>query len=81
MTSLYDLTIPFLTTVLKTEQSLLEKAEKFEGASTQELLEARLAPDMWPLSQQIVISTLHATMAVAKLTGKTPNSVNFGPGT
>ncbi|KAI1170606.1 hypothetical protein F4777DRAFT_106764 [Nemania sp. FL0916] len=81
MASLYDLTIPFLTNALKAEQHLLEKAESFaaeKGITVDELLEARLAPDMWPLSQQIVISSLHATMCVLKITGTTPNKVDFG---
>ncbi|KAI0551521.1 hypothetical protein F4679DRAFT_538265 [Xylaria curta] len=82
MTSLYDLTIPFLTNVLKTQQDLLAQAEAFateKGTPISELLEARLAPDMWPLSQQIVITTLHAAMTVLKLTGTPPPKITFGP--
>ncbi|KAI0912768.1 hypothetical protein F4823DRAFT_559698 [Ustulina deusta] len=79
MTTLYDLTFPFLIASLKAEQHLLAKAEAFEGVSITEFLDARLAPDMWPLSQQIVISTLHAAMTVAKLTGTKPNDITFGP--
>ncbi|KAI0429163.1 hypothetical protein F5Y09DRAFT_342991 [Xylaria sp. FL1042] len=78
MASLYDLTIPFLTNALKAQQHLLSKAEGFE-VSTNDLLESRLAPDMWPLSQQIVITALHAAMFVAKVTGNPPNQINFGP--
>ncbi|KAI1748727.1 hypothetical protein F4782DRAFT_534164 [Xylaria castorea] len=82
MTSLYDLSVPFLTNVLKTEQSLLAQAEAFakeKGTPMSEILEARLAPDMWPFSQQIVISTLHAAMFVLKLTGTPPPKITFGP--
>ncbi|TGJ78872.1 hypothetical protein E0Z10_g9893 [Xylaria hypoxylon] len=82
MTTLYDLTIPFLIKALKTEQNLLAKAEAFateKGTPIAELLETRLAPDMWPLSQQIVIITLHAALAVLKLTGTPPPKINFGP--
>ncbi|KAJ8106506.1 hypothetical protein ONZ43_g7044 [Nemania bipapillata] len=82
MTTLYDLTFPTLIAALKTEQSLLEKAETFateKGTPITELLEARLAPDMWALSQQITITALHATMTVLKLTGKEGNKVEFGP--
>ncbi|KAI0186420.1 hypothetical protein EV127DRAFT_173269 [Xylaria flabelliformis] len=82
MTSLYDLTIPFLTSALKTQQDLLAKAEAFakeKGIPISEILEARLAPDMWPLSQQIVITALHADMFVLKLTGTPPPQITFGP--
>ncbi|GAW22606.1 hypothetical protein ANO14919_121480 [Xylariales sp. No.14919] len=82
MTTLYDLTIPFLTNALKAEQHILAQAEAFAAEKSipiTELLEARLAPDMWPLSQQIVITALHSAMTVAKLTGVAPPQINFGP--
>ncbi|KAI0409217.1 hypothetical protein F4802DRAFT_240273 [Xylaria palmicola] len=82
MTSLYDLVFPTLINVLKAEQHLLSKAEAFaaeKGTPINELLETRLAPDMWPLSQQIVISALHAALTVSKLTGAAPNKIVFGP--
>ncbi|KAI0205908.1 hypothetical protein F4808DRAFT_455411 [Astrocystis sublimbata] len=82
MTSLYDLSIAFLIKALKTEQTLLSKAEAFaaeKGTPITELLDLRLAPDMWPLSQQIVISALHSGKTVEKLTGKTANAIQFGP--
>ncbi|KAI1812497.1 hypothetical protein GGS20DRAFT_587417 [Poronia punctata] len=82
MTSLYDLTFPPTINILKTQQGLLEKAEALaseKGTPINELLEIRLAPDMWPLSQQVIISALHATNLVRKLAGGTPNEVPFGP--
>ncbi|KAI0436934.1 hypothetical protein F4803DRAFT_540600 [Xylaria telfairii] len=82
MTSLYDITVPFLINALKAEQHLLAQAEAFateKGTPISELLETRLAPDMWPLSQQFVISALHAAMTVLKLTGTPPNKIEFGP--
>ncbi|KAI0529964.1 hypothetical protein GGR58DRAFT_276482 [Xylaria digitata] len=82
MTTLYDLTFPFLINALKAEQHLLAQAEAFaaeKGTPIAELLGARLAEDMWPLSQQIVITTLHSAMTVLKLTGTAPNQINFGP--
>ncbi|KAI0451001.1 hypothetical protein F5B21DRAFT_528317 [Xylaria acuta] len=82
MTSLYDLTIPFLINALKAEQHLLAQAEALaaeKGTPISELLESRLAPDMWPLSQQIVISALHSAMTVLKLTGTPPPKIEFGP--
>ncbi|KAI1349736.1 hypothetical protein F5Y01DRAFT_169562 [Xylaria sp. FL0043] len=79
MTSLYDLTVPFLTNALKAQQHLISKAESFGTVSVNDLLESRLAEDMWPLNQQFTITALHATMCVLKLTGAQPNQVNYGP--
>ncbi|KAI0965801.1 hypothetical protein F4678DRAFT_451289 [Xylaria arbuscula] len=78
MATLYELSIPFLIKALKAEQHLISKAESFGTVSVNDLLESRLAPDQWPLSQQFVISALHAASAVAKLTGATPNKITFG---
>ncbi|KAI0097485.1 hypothetical protein GGR51DRAFT_540816 [Nemania sp. FL0031] len=83
MTTLYDLTFPTLVAALKTQQSLLAKAEAYaaeKGIHIKELLESRLAPDMWPASQQIVITAMHAKMTVGKLTDIEPaNEIAFGP--
>ncbi|KAI1112569.1 hypothetical protein F5Y14DRAFT_267262 [Nemania sp. NC0429] len=82
MASLYDLAVPVLTNILKAEQHLLAQAEAFaadKGTPISEILELRLAPDMWPLSQQIVISALHTGSFLAKAAGITPNTVVFGP--
>ncbi|KAF2968704.1 hypothetical protein GQX73_g4909 [Xylaria multiplex] len=82
MTTLYDLTVPFLINALKAEQHLLAQAEAFateKGIPIAELLESRLAEDMWPLSQQIVITAIHSKMTVLKLTGNAPVDINFGP--
>lgn len=83
MTTLYDITFPPLINALKSAQNLVAQAEAHaaeKGTPITELFEARLAPDMWPLSQQIVITALHSAMTVAKLTGATPNKIEFGPG-
>ncbi|KAI8631431.1 hypothetical protein F5Y19DRAFT_395974 [Xylariaceae sp. FL1651] len=82
MTTLYDLTVPFLISALTAEQNLLAKAEAHaaeKGTPIAELLETRLADDMWPLSQQATIIALHAGLAMLKLTGTTPPTVNVGP--
>jgi hypothetical protein len=82
MTTLYDITFPPLINALKSAQNLVAQAETYsaeKGTPLKDLFEARLAPDMWPLSQQIVITALHSAMTVAKLTGATPNKIDFGP--
>lgn len=84
MTSLYDIVVPTLTSILKAEQHLLTQAEAFaaeKGTPISEILELRIAPDMWPLSQQIMITALHTGSFLSKVAGLTPNKVVFGPGT
>lgn len=84
MASLYDLSVPTLINALKSEQHILAQAEAYaaeKGIPISEILELRLAPDMWPLSQQVVISAIHAGAFLAKIAGITPNKVAFGPGT
>lgn len=83
MATLYDFAFTTFINLLKTQQGLLEKAEAYaaeKGIDVSELLEARLAPDMWPASQQITISCLHASNAIVKLAGGEANNVPFGPG-
>ncbi|KAI1162721.1 hypothetical protein F5B18DRAFT_364622 [Nemania serpens] len=82
MTSLYDLSIPTITNILKAQQHLLAQAEAFaaeKGTPISEILDLRIAPDMWPLSQQIVISSIHVGSFLSKVAGLTPNKVVFGP--
>ncbi|KAI1197861.1 hypothetical protein F5X97DRAFT_301133 [Nemania serpens] len=82
MTSLYDIVVPTLTSILKAEQHLLTQAEAFaaeKGTPISEILELRIAPDMWPLSQQIMITALHTGSFLSKVAGLTPNKVVFGP--
>ncbi|EOD45299.1 hypothetical protein BKCO1_500057 [Neofusicoccum parvum] len=56
---LYDTTVGVFIRRLKTISALLKKAEKWcddNGKPHSELLEARLAPDMYPLTSQIRLS-------------------------
>ncbi|KAF3064607.1 hypothetical protein GL218_01340 [Daldinia childiae] len=73
MASLYELTIPVLTRVLRTEESLLKKAEehaKTTGTPVEELVAARLAPDMFSLSKQVGVTVLFARIVSHLLAGK-----------
>lgn len=70
--SIYDLSIPVLTRGLTNLSSILDKAaahaagKKFEPSA---LLQARLFPDMFPLSRQIQIACDTAKGAAARLAG------------
>jgi len=65
--SLYQTTVPQFIAMLKNMQAWLDKAaaQKAEAA----LIEARLAPDMFPLSRQIQIASDAAKGAGARMTG------------
>jgi len=71
--SIGDLAIHTFVPVLKTLATLLEKGRahaQADGSPTTALLEARLAPDMFPLSTQVQLACHHARDAVARLTGR-----------
>ncbi|KAI1207878.1 uncharacterized protein F4807DRAFT_433589 [Annulohypoxylon truncatum] len=72
MTSFYDLTIPVLTKILQTEVELLKEAEKYakeNGKSVDDLLKARLSPDMFPASTQVSITAMFTNKILQILVG------------
>lgn len=72
MNDIYQFTVPIFTKTLKALDSLLAKAQQIvaeKGADEAFLLEARLAPDMFPLKKQIQIACDNAKGAAARLSG------------
>ncbi|KAI1344351.1 hypothetical protein F5Y15DRAFT_110262 [Xylariaceae sp. FL0016] len=70
MTSLYDIFVPQMTNLVKAQQTILAKTESFaaeKGIPMSEMLQARLADDMWPLSKQVCIVTIFAKAGAASL--------------
>lgn len=68
----YDASVPVFRQMLGSLSALLEKAESHAKAScmdVNELLEARLAPDMFTFTRQIQIACDHAKGCVARLAG------------
>lgn len=68
----YDASVPVFQQMLKNLSALLLKAEAHageKGVDINSMLDARLAPDMFPFSKQIQIATDHAKGACARLTG------------
>jgi uncharacterized protein len=68
----YEMTVPVFKKALTNLDVLLTKAEAFvaEGKITEEnLLDARLAPDMFPLLKQVTIASDNAKGASARLAG------------
>jgi hypothetical protein len=67
--------IPTFTRMLNSLSAILDKAvahSKSNGGDAATLLEARLAPDMFPLVKQVQIATDHAKGATARLSGREP---------
>ena len=76
--SLYDVSIPGYVLMLKNLAALLDKAEahaKATGADPATYLEARLAPDMAPLTKQIQLASDAAKGGAARLAGVAPPSM------
>ena len=69
--SMYRISVPVFRQSLAALFAVLEKAETFcseNDLESVELLEKRLAPDMFTLKQQVQRATFHAAQAAAKLT-------------
>jgi hypothetical protein len=66
--SIYDASTPVFVRAFVSMQDWLDKALA-EGKDEKALMEARLAPDMYPLSRQIQIASDTAKAAVARLAG------------
>ena len=70
---MYQASVPALLQMLTALSAVLDKAEaqcRSEGRDPAELIGARLAPDMFPLSRQVQIATDHAKGAAARLSGR-----------
>lgn len=75
--SLYDASIPGYLRMLRNVGALMDKAEAWageQGLPLEPVLEARLAPDMFPLTRQVQIVTDAAKGGAARLAGMEPPS-------
>jgi hypothetical protein len=73
--SLYDQVVPVYSRMLSNLDEILTKAEADAASRKIEpevLLNARLAPDMFPLTRQVQVMTDHAKFAACRLTGSEP---------
>ena len=66
---LYDASVPTFLHFLQALSKLIDKAAA-SGVPEAQILEARLAPDMFPFPRQVQIATDLAKGAVARLTGE-----------
>jgi len=72
MSDLYDASVPVFDTMLKNLSALLAKGAAHaaaRGFDPAVLLNARLAPDMFPLVKQVQIATDAAKFGAARVTG------------
>jgi uncharacterized protein len=75
---LFDASIPVYLQMLNNVDAILEKAEghaREQGRQPESFLEARLAPDMHPLSRQIQMISDAAKGGAARLAGLVPPSM------
>ncbi|KAI0379519.1 hypothetical protein F5Y04DRAFT_259896 [Hypomontagnella monticulosa] len=73
MTSLYDTTIPVIINALKTEEMILKQAEEWakkNNVPISDIVNARLYPDMFNLSMQVMVTVLYAGKGIKALTGE-----------
>ena len=71
--SLHDASVPIFRQMLAALSHILDKAAaqaSESGINPATLIEARLAPDMFPLARQVQIATDHAKGATARLAGQ-----------
>jgi uncharacterized protein len=69
---IYAFSVETFIPVLKNLSDLLDKASAQKGAEADLLADARLAPDMFPLSRQVQIACDAAKSGAARLTGAEP---------
>jgi uncharacterized protein len=70
--SMQNMAIDSFAPVLQSLSRILDKAAAHETAAKIDLANARLAPDMYTLAQQVRIACVQARDCVARLTGKKP---------
>jgi uncharacterized protein len=69
---MYALSVETFIPVLNNLSDLLDKASAQKGAEAETLVEARLAPDMFPLPRQVQIACDMAKSCAARLSGGEP---------
>ena len=70
---MYQASVPVFLQMLTALSAILDKAAEHartSGIDPAELVNARLAPDMFPLARQVQIATDHAKGAAARLSGR-----------
>lgn len=69
MQNLYTVTVPTFVTMLTALKGVMAKAAEHSAGNENDLLNDKLAPDMFPFVKQIQIATDHAKGSSARLAG------------
>lgn len=69
---MYAFSVETFIPILNNLSDLLDKAAAQKGAGAEALVEARLAPDMFPLARQVQIAADMAKSGTARLSGAEP---------
>lgn len=83
--SLHEATVPTFLQILRAMSGLVDRSEAWgadHGIGEAELLDWRLADDMWPLARQFKLVTVHSALAVeSALEGVFPHDLSAPPTT
>jgi uncharacterized protein len=67
--SMHTMAIDSFVSMLESLSALLDKGEAFANGKSLDLVNARLAPDMYTLAQQVILACYNAKDGTARLTG------------
>ena len=73
--SMHTMAIDSFVPMLKSLSAILGKGAEYAKTTRVDLVNARLAPDMFTLAQQVQLACDHARDGVARLTGRKPRPV------
>jgi hypothetical protein len=73
--SMHTMAVDSFVPMLKSLSAILDKGRAYAKTTKLDLVNARLAPDMFTLAQQVQLACDHALGGVARLTGSNPSSV------
>lgn len=73
--SMHTMAVDSFVPMLKSLSAILDKGVAYTKTSKLDLVNARLAPDMFTLAQQVELACDHARDGVARLTGRNPSPV------
>lgn len=68
--SMHDMAVGSFVPMLESLSEILDKGARHAGSAKVDLVNARLAPDMYTLAQQVQLACHHARDGTSRLTGK-----------
>ena len=74
--SMHTMAVDSLVAMLESLSAILDKGAAYAKTTKLDLVNARLAPDMFTLAQQVQLACDHARDGVSRLTGRNPSPVD-----